>query len=102
MSATINGLNSSMVNGKDRILSMGTNANTITSGLQILPSWQTYFHMPEGNILGRMLPWMLRVATSDLLYFRAHEFGTKYRWTCGKIKQVCQEHFLTSLTRLCH
>lgn len=38
LSAWVNGLDSSMVNG-----------------LQILPDWQDYFHHPEGKILGELL-----------------------------------------------
>lgn len=76
-----------IINGNDSL-------TPLTSGLQILPSWQSFFHIPEGKTLGRMVSLMQRLANSDLLYLRAYQFGTKHRWNRGKIEKMCQEHFV--------
>ncbi len=55
LTASINGLDSSLVNGTFTAMPLKSNrpANALCeTGLQILPAWKTYFHDPSGKTLG--------------------------------------------------
>jgi hypothetical protein len=51
LSSVLNGLDSSMLNGRSWAFIIVWSTQ-VSLGLQILPGWQGYFHNPQGKILG--------------------------------------------------